>query len=109
MEFSEAQNKKREHLPPDLVHEQTGVVTTPVTAGPAGTLVEKLDVIFEGGLDLTLGLVLDPGLPIIRYQPSRDKIIVICIQLIASPAFSLEAIQKQRALKNLRAKGTCAS
>jgi hypothetical protein len=46
--------------------EKTSVVASPVAAGPAGTLIQELDVVLESRLDLALLVILDPGLPLIR-------------------------------------------
>lgn len=55
------------NLRPDMsLSEKTSVVASPVAAGPAGTLIQELDVVLESRLDLALLVILDPGLPLIR-------------------------------------------
>lgn len=90
-------------------NEQTGVVTSPVATSPARTLIEKLDVVLKSGLDLALGVVLDPCFPSIRNQPPRDKVVIISVELVLTPSLSLEAIQEQGILQDFGAEGTGAS
>lgn len=92
-----------------LFGDQASVVASPVTASPPRTLVKELDVVFKRRLNLALLLVLDPSLPLIRNQPSRDKIIIIGIKLELAPSFGLESIKEQGTLQNLRAKRTSTS
>lgn len=96
-------------LPNMLLGYQTSVVTSPIAASPTGTLVKELDVVLKRRLNLAFLVVLNPGLPLICNQPSRDKIIVIGIELELAPSFSFESIKKQGTLQNLRAKGTSTS
>lgn len=54
------------NLRPDMsLSNETGVVAPPVASGPAGTLIQELDVVLEGCLDLALLVILNPSLPLI--------------------------------------------
>lgn len=73
---------------------QTGIVAPPVASGPSGALIQELDIVFQGGLNLTFPVVLNPGCPFIRYQPPRNKIVIISVELKGTPTLSLEPVQK---------------
>lgn len=77
-----------------LFGNQTSVVASPVAASPPRTLVKELDVVFKCRLNLAFLVVLNPSLPLIGNQPSRDKIIVIGIELKLAPSFGLETIKE---------------
>jgi hypothetical protein len=61
------------------LRDEASIVASPVAAGPAGTLVEEFDIVFEGGLNLTLPVVLDPGLPSVRDKPPSNKVVIVSI------------------------------
>jgi hypothetical protein len=81
--------------------DKAGPIAPPVTACPASTLIEKFVVTLQGGLDLAFGVVLNPGLPLVGDQPSRDKVIIVSIELVGEPTLSLETIHEQGALQDL--------
>lgn len=91
-----------------LAH-QTGPVAAPVAARPAGALVEELGAVFQRRLDLALAVVLDPRLPLVADEPSRDKVVVVGVEDPASPLFVLEAVQEVVRLQNLRSIGARAT
>lgn len=74
-----------EHLQPyHLLLYQSRQVTAPVAARPSYTLLQELGVVFEGRLDFSFGMVLEVGLPAVSDHPSREKIIVVGVQFVAS-------------------------
>lgn len=89
--------------------DETGVVAAPIASGPSRTLIQELDVVLKSCLNLTLHVVLNPGLPSIGYQPASNKIVVIGIELKPPPTFSLETIQEQGTLQDLRSECTSAA
>lgn len=98
------------HLRPDVsLCDEASIIASPVAACPSGTLVQELDVVLKGCLNLGLPVVLNPCLPLLRDQPASHEIIVVRIELILTPALSLEAFQEQRALQNIGAKGARAA
>lgn len=80
---------------------QASPVAAPVASGPARALVEELEAVLEGGLNLALAIVLNPGLDLMADQPTSDEIVVVGIEDVAAPALSLEALQEVVALQNL--------
>ena len=90
-----------------LFVEHAGQIAAPVAAGPAGTLLEELDVVFEGGLDFGFRVVLDVGLPAMRDHPARDKVVVVGIEVVlAKPPFLVgEAVGEDGILQDLSAIG----
>lgn len=93
---------KKGRLRPHMsLSNKTGVVASPVATSPSRTLVQELDIIFQGRLDLALHVVLNPSLPSIGNQPTCDKVVIVSIELELTPTFSLETIQKQWALQDL--------
>lgn len=96
----------RQHV--SLGH-KTGPVAAPVAPGPTGALVEELETVLQGGLDLALAFVLNPGLPLVAHQPARDKVVVVCVEDILSPTLRLESFQEVVALQNLGAISTGAA
>lgn len=95
---------------PDMsLSDKAGVVASPVATGPAGTLIQELDVVLQGRLDLALLVILNPGLPLVGNQPPGHKVVIIGIELKLAPALSLEAMEEQGALKDFRSEGTGAS
>lgn len=92
---SQAQLKCGADSLPDIsLAHQTRPVAAPVAAGPSRALIEKLDPIFKGSLDLTLILVLNPGLPLVADKPSSDKVVVVSVQNPLSPFLVLEAVKE---------------
>lgn len=97
-------------IPPNIsLINQRCPVTPPITSRPPQTLLQKVRIILQRRLNLTLLVVLDPRLVLMRNQPPRHKVVVIRVQLVLPPPLRLEAVQEQRILQNLGAKGTCAS
>lgn len=76
-----------------LSHE-AGPVAPPVAAGPARALVQELCAVLQGGLDLALLLVLDPGLPLVAYKPASDKVVVVGVENVRTPLLCLEALEE---------------
>lgn len=70
-------------------------VTSPIAARPTQTLFQELGVIFQSSLDLCFFMVLVPDGLIMGDQPSRDKIVIVGIQLVTAKPFLMgEAIDK---------------
>lgn len=74
--------------------DQARPVASPVAAGPSRALVEELETVLEGSLDLALALVLDPRLPLVAYQPTSHKVVVIRVQDVVAPSLRLEPFQE---------------
>ncbi len=89
--------------------DEAGIVAPPVAACPTRALIQEFDVVLKGGLNLTLGVVLNPGLPLVRHQPSGNEVVIVSIQLVLTPTFSLETIQEQGTLEDFGSEGTGAS
>ena len=85
---------------------ETGVIASPVAASPSRTLIQELDVVLESRLNLALHVVLDPSLPSIGDQPTRNKVVIISVELEFAPTLRLESIQEQWALQDLGSEGT---
>lgn len=97
-------------LPDDIaLLEKTGIVASPVASCPAGALVEKLHASLQGGLDLALGFVLNPGVPLVADEPSSHKVVIIGIEGVLLPSLVLEAVQECLALQNLGPVGASAA
>lgn len=97
----------RVYLPYDMsLGEQTGIVTSPIAASPPQALVEKQAAVFKSGLYLTFHVILDPSLPVIGHKPSGNEVVIVSIELIATPGFSLESVEEKWALQDLPAKRT---
>lgn len=74
--------------------DKAGEVASPIATGPARTLIQKLDIVLKGRLDLTLFVVLNPGFPLVRDQPPSHKVVIVGIELEFSPALSLETMEE---------------
>lgn len=93
----------RRNLPPHVpLLDQAGPVASPIATRPAGALIQELGAILQSGFNLAFALILDPSLPLVAHQPSRDKVIVVSIQDPLSPLFSLEAFEEVMALEDFR-------
>lgn len=82
--------------------DQAGPVASPIATRPAGALIQELGAILQSGFNLAFALILDPGLPLVAHQPSRDKVIVVSIQDPLSPLFGFEAVEEIMALEDFR-------
>lgn len=72
--------------------DKAGPVTAPVATSPSRALVKELGTVLEGGLELTLLLVLNPGLPLVADEPAGDKIIIVSVEDVFAPFLRLEAL-----------------
>ena len=88
---------------------QAGIIASPIASCPTRTLIQELDVVFQGRFDLTLHVILNPCLPTVRNQPTWDKVVIVGIEMVFTPTFGLEAFQEQWALENFRSQHDCAS
>lgn len=88
---------------------QTGPVTPPVAPCPARTLIEEFGAVLERRLDLALGMVLNPSLPLVSNQPPSHEVVVVGIEDVPSPFFILKVSQETVALQNLGPVGARAS
>lgn len=82
--------------------DQAGPVASPVATRPAGALIQELGAVLQSCLNLAFALILDPSLPLVAHQPSRDKVVVVSIQDPLSPLLRLEAIEEVVALEDGR-------
>lgn len=89
--------------------DQAGPVASPIATRPAGALIQEFGAILQSGFNLAFALILDPGLPLVAHQPSRDKVIVVSIQDPLSPLFGLEAVEEIMALEDFRSVRSSAS
>ena len=63
----DVKGKNVECLPPHMsLRHETGVIAAPIASSPSRTLIQKLYVVFQRRLNLTLHVVLNPGLPLVR-------------------------------------------
>jgi len=88
---------------------QAGIIAPPVTTSPSRTLIQELDIVLQGRLNLAFPVILNPCLPLVGDEPASNEIIIVSIELILTPAFSLEAFEKQGTLQNLGTERTGAS
>lgn len=84
------------------LNHQAGPVAPPVASCPPGALVQELHSVLQGGLELTLPLVLDPGLPLAADQPPSHKVIVVGVENVVAPLLTLETIKELSALQDFR-------
>lgn len=84
-------------------------VAAPVAPSPARTLIEELDAILQSRLNLTLGLILDPGLPLVADEPASDKVVVVGIENVLTPALGFEALEEGLARQDLGTIGASAA
>lgn len=92
-------------LPNVAFSDHAGPVASPVASGPTRALVQKFGAVLQSCLDLTLLVVLDPCLPLVAYQPTSHKVVVVSIQNPLSPLLVLEAVEKVMAREDFRAVG----
>ena len=71
---------------------QTGQVTAPVAANPSETLAQIFRAILQCRLHLGLLVVLHSNLPVVRIQPTSDKVVIIGIELASPPLFVSESV-----------------
>lgn len=91
-----------EYIPPYVtLNAETGEVAAPVAPRPSRTLVQELDPILKGRLQLALTLVLDPRLPAFLDQPARHKVVVVGVQVEFAPPLIPEATQELAVVENL--------
>lgn len=93
-------------LPNRSLSHETRVVAPPVTARPSTALIQKLLVVLQRRLNLTLSVVLNPCPPSAVDQPARDKVVVISVQLILTPPLCPEPIKEQRTLEDFGTEST---
>lgn len=94
--------KKSPDLLPNMsFRNQTSIITSPIAASPPRALVQVLEIVLECRFDFTLSVVLNPCRPLICNKPSRNKVIVIRIELILPPSLCFKSIQEERTLQNL--------
>lgn len=88
-----------------LFVKHTGQVTAPVASRPPCTLLEKFGVVFQRSLNFGLGVVLHERFPAVRYHPTGDKVVVVCVQLVFTkpPFFVGEGVGKSFVLEDLGA------
>lgn len=88
-----------------LFVKHTGQITAPVASRPPCTLLEEFGVVFQRSLDFGFRVVLHECFPAVRYHPTGDKVVVVCVQLVfTKPPFLVgEGVGKSFILKNLGA------
>src|SRR5688572_29681246 len=96
-------------LPNVSLSDQASPIASPVTSCPTRALVQEFVAVLQSRLNLTLSLVLNPGLPLMADQPTGNKVVVVGIQDPLSPFLVLESLEKVVASKNIRAIGSSAS
>lgn len=97
--------KWRNLLPDILLPEQAGNVASPVTSGPACTLLQKPGIVLEGCLHLCLWMVLQIRFPAVRHHPASDEIVIVRVQLVSSkpPPLIREGVCENLVLQDLAA------
>lgn len=101
--------RKADLRPNMFLSEETRIITSPVTTCPTRTLIKKLGVILQSRLNLAFPIILNPGTPPIRNEPSSNEVVIVSIELILSPAFSLETFEEERTLQDLCTEETSTS
>lgn len=96
----------KDSLPDVFLAHQARPVTSPIASRPSRALIEKLDPIFKGCLNLTLIFVLNPGLPLVTDQPTSHKIVVVGVEDPLPPFLVLETMEEIVTRKNLGPVGT---
>lgn len=72
-------------------------VAPPIAPSPPETLSQEFRIVLQGRLDLRFLVILIPNPLPVRNQPPRDKIIVICVELISTKPFLVrKALNKCR-------------
>lgn len=83
------------------LHKHACKVTSPIAAGPPQTLLQKHRIVFKSGLHLGLLVILDVGLPAVRYSPSGDEIVVVGIEVVPTkPGLVCETIGESLILEH---------
>ena len=100
------------HLQPDITFgKHTGKIAPPIAACPPQTLLQELWVVFQGGKDFALRVILHVRLVVMRDQPAGQEIVVVSIELVLAepPLFICEAISEFDVLQDARPIGAGAT
>jgi len=97
--------------PPDMpIAKHTCNVATPIASGPSQALLQKLAVLFQSSLNFRFLMILICDPLIMRYQPSRNEVIVVRVELVLTKPFLMrETVNKCVILQDLRSIGNCST
>lgn len=97
--------------PPDVpIAKHACNVATPIASRPAQALLQKFAVIFQCSLNFCFLMILICDPLIMRYQPSRNEVIVVRIKLVLTEPFLVrETVNKSVILEDLRSIGNCST
>lgn len=80
-------------LPPVMTFDkQAGQVAAPVAANPSETLAQIFRAVLQCRLHFGLFVILHSNLPVVRIQPTSDKVVIVGVELASPPLFVSESV-----------------